>query len=696
MAGGRRLRWSRLGLFVAVAAAWCAIMATWQAWRDRSTTNLIARRQQLEQMLAERNLPVFDPWEQVAPFDRKLATPQDPETNAHPSAAYTLPNGRILRWRLVPDYLDGYVNSIVVDRITPTQLESQPTVYLARTIHAPQKTTIKAYLACDGGFALWLNGEAIFYSATSQVFQPGQEVAELPLVPGENRLLMKIKLAKTPCRFFFLPDFGQGVNETLLSELEERYPTGRELTTGYRQRAALQSADSEEAHYCLVEILTPAGMVLEGGGLDFMPDGRLAVSTRRGFVYLVENLGAENLEQIRFHRYAQGLHEGFGLKVVDGAVVVVERGGVTQLLDTDGDGQADRFENLCNNWGLTGNYHEYAYGLVQDERKNLYISLNTSDYFGKLDEHASPVPYRGWVLRISPRGEMEPFCYGFRSPNGLGTNAAGDIFVTDNQGQWVPASPLYHIRKDHFYGHPASIRWAKDESNEDEHPAAPTPTPPAVWMPYEELSQSATDIVCDRTGGKFGPFAGQLFVGDMTKGAIIRVALEKVGGEYQGACFPFRRGCGAVNRLAFGPEGHLYLARVNRGWGGHGRGDGLARIEFTGRTPLEVVSVELERDGFLLQFTKPLAVSPVLDTTEYRLEQFGYHYWAKYGSPKIHRELLKIDKVAMSADRMSLKIRTSGLRKDRVCHIRLPQSRAEDGTYLLHADAFYTINRLVE
>ena len=65
--------------------------------------------------------------------------------------------------------------------------------------------------------------------------------------------------------------------------------------------------------------------------------------------------------------------------------------------------------------------------------------------------------------------------------------------------------------------------------------------PPAVWLPYRKMGQSPTDVMLDDSGGKFGPFDGQLFVGEFTQASVNRVYLEKVGGEYQGACFPFRR-----------------------------------------------------------------------------------------------------------------------------------------------------------
>jgi hypothetical protein len=299
------------------------------------------------------------------------------------------------------------------------------------------------------------------------------------------------------------------------------------------------------------------------------------------------------------------------------------------------------------------------------------------------------VKYRGCVLRIKPDGKQELYAAGLRSPNGLGQNAEGDLFCTDNQGEWVAACPLYHIQQGHFYGHMASLERAQELTSQEK----PTRTVPAVWFPYEDLSQSASDIVCDTTDGKFGPFAGQLFVGEITKGLITRVQLEKVNGKYQGTCFLFRRGCGAANRLAFGPDGRLYFSRVNRGWGGSGLADGLARMEFSGRLPLEILSVHLiDEKSFELKFTKPLAEGSGELIKEYSLEQYGYNYWEKYGSPRTELKKIPITKVELASDRQSVRLTLDGLKAGKVCKFKFADLLANDGDHLLHIHAFYTLN----
>ena len=50
--------------------------------------------------------------------------------------------------------------------------------------------------------------------------------------------------------------------------------------------AASQDLGAESTYYALEQYRTPDGCVLEVGGMDFLSDGRLVVSTRRGQVWI--------------------------------------------------------------------------------------------------------------------------------------------------------------------------------------------------------------------------------------------------------------------------------------------------------------------------------------------------------------------------------------------------------------------------
>jgi hypothetical protein len=210
------------------------------------------------------------------------------------------------------------------------------------------------------------------------------------------------------------------------------------------------------------------------------------------------------------------------------------------------------------------------------------------------------------------------------------------------------------------------------------------------------MGQSVSEPQWDTTTGKFGPFAGQCFVGDQTRSMVMRVALEKVNGVYQGACFPFRGGlqCG-VNRIAFGPDGAMYVGQTNRGWGSvGGKPYGLQRIAFAGGVPFEIHHVALTADGFDLVFTKPVDRKAAAVVANYAAKSFTYVYFSTYGCPETDTRAEKVRSAKVSADGKTVSLAVPGLRKGRVYDLRLTGVKSAAGDELLHPEAYYTLNEL--
>jgi hypothetical protein len=219
---------------------------------------------------------------------------------------------------------------------------------------------------------------------------------------------------------------------------------------------------------------------------------------------------------------------------------------------------------------------------------------------------------------------------------------------------------------------------------------------PAVWFPYPRMGRSSSDVVWDSTGGKFGPFAGQVFVGDQADSIISRVFLEKVGGKYQGACFPFRAGfqCG-VMRLCWGKDGSLFAGQTNRGWGSvGGKPYGLQRLVWTGKVPFEVHEMRARPDGFELTFTEPVDTGTAGDVNSYAMKCWTYHHHSAYGCKPINEHSLKVTGAVVGSDGKSVRLTVAGLRETYVQELRLPGVRARDGRALLHPEAYYTLNRI--
>ncbi len=474
--------------------------------------------------------------------------------------------------------------------------------------------------------------------------------------------------------------------------------------------SAAPPPSAEAKYYQMTTLPVPKDIVLEVGGLGFRPDGRLLACTRRGEVWLISH--PDNPKRVQYKLFATGLHEALGLHVDGNNVYVVQRPELTKLVDKDGDGVADEYVTVCDKWGVSGDYHEFAFGPARDKEGNFYVTLNVG--FG--GGHQSKAPWRGWCVKVTPRGELIPYATGLRSPNGIAFSPGGDLFYCDNQGEWVATCKLVHVRPGEYYGHPAGLRWVKDSPFAGKIPGKhasgmlydgqkgpqtgvggmPPVTPPAVWFPYGRMGQSASEPIWDTTKGKFGPFAGQCFVGDQMRSIVMRVYLEKVNGRYQGACFPFREGfqCG-VNRLAFGPDGSLYVGETNRGWGSvGGKPYGLERLAWTGVVPFEIHSMKLTKNGFDLTFTKPLDPASAGRLAGYTLQSFTHYYWSTYGSPEEDRRAEKVTAVKVSADGRAVSLAVSGFKPGRVYELHLDGVKSAEGDAVLHPEAYYTLNEV--
>ena len=458
----------------------------------------------------------------------------------------------------------------------------------------------------------------------------------------------------------------------------------------------------ESDYYQIQTYNLPKGEVIEVGALEMMPDGRLAVGTRRGEIWMVHNpLGKDPAKTATYTRYAQGLHEILGLGYYKGWLYVTQRPEVSRVRDTKGRGIADVFETVAAPWEISGDYHEYAFGSKFDKNGNMYVALCLTGSF------TSDVKFRGWCLRIGADGKVTPWCSGVRSPGGIHYNAAGDLFYTDNQGPWNGGCCLKWLEQGKFMGHPGGNKWYEFAKNMGPRPKDPKTksrwaielkkipelNPPAVWFPYPQMGQSASGIAFDGTG-KFGPFKDQLFVGDQSHSTVMRVFMEKIHGRYQGACFPFRKGFASGNLpMLMAADGTLIIGGTNRGWGSRGNKPfALQRLVWTGKVPFEIHEMHLKPDGFEFTFTKPLDPKTAADVNSYKFRTFTYIYQADYGSPEVDITHPKITKAVVGPDGKSVRLYVSKLEEGHIHELLLEGVRSAAGLPLLHDQAYYTLN----
>ena len=463
--------------------------------------------------------------------------------------------------------------------------------------------------------------------------------------------------------------------------------------------------------YRVESITMPEGLTAETGVLDFLPDGRLVACFLRGEVMIYDP------KTKQWSLFAQGLHDPLGILAISASeMLVMQRPELTRIKDTDGDGQADLYETVTDDFGVTGNYHEFNYGPVRDKEGNLFIALNSAsggggvrpEVRGRLDttgrsagkEMFSVVPYRGWIMKLTPGGKLLPYAMGFRSPNGLGFDQQGNLLATDNHDDWGGTSKLDHGQEANFYGHPGSLIWRKgwnkgNPFNLSVQALDSMRTEAAVLFPQDIIANSPTQPLCDTTNGKFGPFKGQLFVGEMNSGRIVRVMLERVAGELQGACIPFIDGKGLKkgnNRLAFAPDGSLWTGHAAYGWGGD---NGIQRIVFTGKQPADIYSMHLTAQGFDLTFTQPLDDASALNPDHYKFQRYYYEYHKKYGSARMDERMIPVTDIKISGDHRKVSLALDSLQSGYVYQLNVGSIKTLSGDSLENKIICYTVKNLI-
>lgn len=343
---------------------------------------------------------------------------------------------------------------------------------------------------------------------------------------------------------------------------------------------------------------------------------------------------------IRIKRIAAGLAEPLGLKVVEGDIYVLQKQELTQLIDHDGDEVTDEYRAVCNSWGVTQDFHEFSYGLVFHQG-HFYINLGLAM---RLMSHETPHPDRSSTLKIAPDGSFKKINFGLRQDNGIGIGVDGELFITENQGRWVPSCKVIHVQPGVFHG----CRIALKDSLPDIEMK-----PPAVWLPQDEIGNSPGQPVYVSEG----TYTGQMLHGEVTHGGIKRVFPEKVNGEYQGCVFRFSQGLEAgINQMVRGPDG-----------------------------------------GLEIEFTKPLKAGRGENSTDYTVQQWQYEPISSYGGPKLDHTALPVKRIIVSPDRHKVNLIIPDRKEKHVVYIRLnDQLISKDNETLWSGETWYTLNAIPE
>ena len=476
-------------------------------------------------------------------------------------------------------------------------------------------------------------------------------------------------------------------------------------------------------HYKVEKLMGPPGIDSQVGALVALEDGRLAAAFHHGQVAIYDP------KESSWKIIAEGLHEPLGiLPEKGGAFLVMQRAELTRLRDTDGDGVTDHYETVWDDFGLSGNYHEFAFGPVRGPGGKLYVGLNVAssgdsirreirgewspiglprqEFYGanwkkvsnKAGRMYSRVPWRGWIMELDPvSGAATPFASGLRSPDGLGFDSEGNLLVSDNQGDWRGSSELFVVKKDGFYGHPASLVWRKDWDGAEplNVPISRLDalrTPAAIWFPHNIYANSPTQPVLIPKTPAWGAFGGQVLIGEMNSPRLLRVLMEEVDGVWQGACVnlvdseALKRG---LHRLAFVGD-TLHVGRTHLSWAG---AEGLVTLRPQGTLPFDPLDIHVTPCGFRIDFTEPLSPAAA-DPGAWSVEQYTYAYHIAYGSPQMEKESLTPTKVRLSNSNRTAEIELPALKENFVYDLHLDALHSESGTAPLNARMAYTLRKI--
>ena len=376
-------------------------------------------------------------------------------------------------------------------------------------------------------------------------------------------------------------------------------------------------------------------------GLDFFSDAsRAAVCSVSGDVWLISNID-DKLDRVTWQRFATGLFQPLGLKIVEGKVYVLGRDQITRLHDLNNDGEADFYENFNNDIAAFQDYHEFALDLQVDSHGDFYFAKG-----GNLGE--AKHPHNGCIIKVSKDGsKLETIANGLRAPNGMGMGPHDEISVSDNEGNWVPSSRFSIIKPGGFYGH---------VNNAFKTPKPTTYDNPVCWLPKNVDNSSGGQIWV--TSDKWGPFGGDMLFMSYGHCTLHKVLLDKVEGEYQGGVvkFPLRFDTGIMRGAFNKKDGQLYVTGLVV-WQSDGAKKGAVhRVRYTGKPVNMPTKLHATKQGVELTFTSPLDEASVKDLANWNIEQWNYKWTSSYGSPEFKvsdPDAKGHDKVEIKAARLS-------------------------------------------
>jgi len=418
-----------------------------------------------------------------------------------------------------------------------------------------------------------------------------------------------------------------------------------------------------------VPVDNPHKMVMQLTGIAFFPNGDALVSVLAGEVWHVSGLD-DTLGKVTWRRYATGFNQPIGVRIDPDGIFVLDRGMITRLHDTDGNGEADFYENIANDFGGYSNSHTHTFGLARTSDGHFHF-VQREGFF-----RTDPITHR-----------TRETAYGLRNCMGVGDARGDHVYIAPQEGTWTPASMIIETFEGEFYGL-------------NKRAGEPTIARPLCFVPRG--IDNSTGGMLDITSNDWGPFEGRMVGLSYGNGTHYLILRDTESGERaQGAVVPLEGEFEAgVIRGAFHPvDGQLYAAGLD-GWGDYSLKDGcLHRVRYTGKKVYKPSGFAVFYNGIRVDFTEPLDPKGFKPDHVFA-QRWNYEYSKRYGSPEfsisqpdsLGHDVEPVRSVTLLNDGRSLFIEMPNLEPAMQMHLRM-HLKAADGT-AFKTDLFPSIMQL--
>jgi hypothetical protein len=435
------------------------------------------------------------------------------------------------------------------------------------------------------------------------------------------------------------------------------------------------------------------------GGFDFFADGRRAAfCTHDGDIWIVSGID-DSLERLEWRRFASGQYETLGLVIVDDVIYTSGRDQITRYYDTNKDGEADYYENFNNDIMSTRGFHEFVFDLQRDDAGNFYFAkanpVNGGGRgFGGGGGNGAVCSHAGGLFKISPDGKkFEVIARGLRAPNGIGVRGDGQVTTSDNEGTWVPTTPINWVDGKTFHG---VVNKMTSKELADQF------APPLAWLSHSDYDNSGGGQIWV-TSDKWGPFKGEMLHESYGKSSLYLVMKQGISNNrYQGGVvkIPVKFTSSAMRARFNKRDGQLYVAGLSEWQSNAARITGFDRVRYTGKPVYSVRGLQASRTGVQLTFTQPLDKASAEDVQNWSGKRWNYSRSENYGSPEFNvtdpskkgRENINITSAKLSADGKTVTLTIEDLRPVMQQAIKW-DLKAKDGTKLTQ-EIQHTIHEL--